>query len=141
MGDVWFGRIVVIVSTILGSGGLWAYLQNYMQKKDTVKSAHSRLLMGMAYEQIVGLGTGYLDRGWISRDEYEELRALFYDPYKELGGNGVAEMVMKQVEKLPLRSQSPQVTALNRRAELQDEGFVNNVRIVRRSEEEEVDAQ
>jgi hypothetical protein len=132
VGDLWFGRIVVILSTIFGSTGLWAYVQS----KSTRRSATARLLMGMAYEQIVGLGTAYLDRGWISRDELEELRRYFYDPYKELGGNGVAERVMNQVDLLPLRSQSPFVDALERRAQTLDEGFNNNVRVVRGSGQE-----
>lgn len=48
------------------------------------------------------LGMQYVDRGYVTQDEYENLRTYLYDPYKKLGGNGSAERVMKEVDKLPI---------------------------------------
>jgi hypothetical protein len=123
MTDVWIRAIGIVVCSVLGSGGLWAYLQS----KDTRRSATTRLLMGVAYAQITTLGVSYLDRGWITKDEYEELNKYFYEPYKALGGNGVAERVMNGVSRLPLRSHSEYAEIFRNR---QTEGYVNNVQLV-----------
>lgn len=64
----------------------------------------TRLLMGLAYDKIQQLGLSYIDRGWISGAEYEDFRKYLYEPYKDFGGNGVAEQIMQQVSNLPLRS-------------------------------------
>lgn len=127
--DVWIRAVLIIVCSVMGSGGLWAYLQS----RDTKKNATTRLLMGMAYDQITGLGVGYIERGWISKDEYEELQKYFFDPYKELGGNGVAERIMNRVSNLPMRSQNRYVEILRRS---ENEGWTDNVRVVTRSGEE-----
>jgi hypothetical protein len=60
--------------------------------------------MGLAYDKITHLGMSYIERGWISKDEYEEFRKYLFDPYKDNGGNGVAEAIMNQVSQLPMRS-------------------------------------
>lgn len=51
------------------------------------------------------LGMRYIDRGWITQDEYENLNTYLYEPYKKLGGNGSALRVMQEVNKLPIRNQ------------------------------------
>jgi hypothetical protein len=87
-------------SVIGTSSGIWGYVQSRSKKQ----TAHDRLLLGLAYGQIITLGLAYIDRGWITKDEYEELRQNYYDPYKEMGGNGVAERVMNDVGALPFRT-------------------------------------
>src|SRR5689334_14036995 len=62
--------------------------------------------MGLSYDKIVTLGMIYLQRGWITKDEYEDYRRYLFEPYKALGGNGVAEKIMDDVSKLPFRSMS-----------------------------------
>lgn len=37
------------------------------------------------------------------KDDYENLHDYLYLPYKKLGGNGTAEKIMKEVERLPLK--------------------------------------
>lgn len=61
-------------------------------------------MMGLAYIELMTLGANYINRGSITRDEYEDYRKYFYDPYKELGGNGVAERIMEAVQQLPITS-------------------------------------
>jgi hypothetical protein len=135
MDGVWFGRMIVVVCSVLGSGGLWTYLQT----RDNKRSATTKLLMGIAYDQITGLGIGYLERGWISKDELEELLKYFYEPYKQLGGNGIAERVMNEVKRLPIKHQNRYAEILNRRHP--EEGFTNNVRVVDRSSHQEASPQ
>ena len=45
----------------------------------------------------------YIERGWITHDELENLYEYLYKPYENLGGNGSAQRVMREVEKLPIR--------------------------------------
>jgi hypothetical protein len=91
---------VIILCSVLGSGGFWAYLQ----KRNTNNNASTRLMMGLAYDKITTLGLHYIDRGYITKDEFEELQKYFYDPYKALGGNGIAERIWMEVRNLPFHS-------------------------------------
>lgn len=90
------------IFTLAGSSGVWAYFS----KKDTNRSATERMVMGLAYKEIISLGFQYIERGWITQDEYEEYRKYLYEPYKAMGGNGVAERVVAAVANLPIRSRA-----------------------------------
>lgn len=92
--------VLTSVVSVVASSGFWAWLQS----RNKTKTATDRLLLGLAYDKIVSLGMSYIDRGWISRDEYEDFQNYLYIPYKESGGNGVAERIMHDVSLLPLRS-------------------------------------
>lgn len=96
----WVQMSIVSLASILASSGFWTFLQ----RRDDTKDAMARLLMGLAYDKIAQVGISYIERGWISRDEYEEFRKYLYEPYKAFGGNGVAERIMEEVSRLPLRS-------------------------------------
>ena len=61
------------------------------------------MLIGLAHDRIIYLGMVYVERGWISQDEYENLQVYLYEPYEEMGGNGSARRVMEEVRKLPIR--------------------------------------
>lgn len=101
--DVWARMLVIIfgsiTGSIFGSAGLWAYLQS----KDKKRNATTRLMMGVAYDKITTLGLTYIERGSITKDELEDFREYFFDPYAALGGNGVAKRIMREVETLPFR--------------------------------------
>jgi hypothetical protein len=45
----------------------------------------------------------YIQRGWITEEEYKNLNDYLYKPYEELGGNGSAKRIMMEVNKLPIR--------------------------------------
>lgn len=92
--------VVPVIIGMLASTGLWSFLQ----KRDTTKSATTKLLMGLAYDKITHLGLNHVARGWIYKDEYEDFRKYLYEPYKELGGNGVAERIMNDVTALPIKA-------------------------------------
>lgn len=127
--DTWLQLALTSIVSIVASSGFWAYLQH----KDDRKNAQTRLMMGMAYDRITTRGIEYIDRGSVTKDEYEELRKYFYEPYKALGGNGVAERVMGDVSRLPFRSHD-RYSEIFRNHE--HEGFINNVRLVSRSEQD-----
>ena len=99
--DDWIvSSLLTLVITLLGSSGFWAYLQ----KKDGTRKATQQLLLGLTYDRITFLGMKYIERGFITKDEYEDLQKFFYKPYTELGGNGMAERIMKEIGTLPIRS-------------------------------------
>ena len=61
------------------------------------------MLVGLAHDRILFLGMHYVDRGFITQDEYENLHDYLYVPYEKLGGNGSAKRVMQEVDKLPIK--------------------------------------
>lgn len=96
--EPWMQMVVTIISSVLASSGIWAIVLKRMERKD----AKTELLIGMAHDRIMFLGMSYLNRGYITRDEYENLHEYLYEPYRKAGGNGSAEHMMKQVDKLPI---------------------------------------
>lgn len=56
---------------------------------------------------MVALGMTYIERGWITKDEYENLSDYLYEPYKALGGNGSAKRVMEGVNRLKIFTVPP----------------------------------
>ena len=95
----WINTFLTILVAVLTSSGLWTFIQSRRDKKD----AKTRLLVGLAHDRICYLGMSYVRRQYITRDEYENLHDYLYVPYHELGGNGSAERVMKEVNSLELR--------------------------------------
>lgn len=91
--------IIPVVIAFVASSGFWLFLTNYREKK----SLQTQLMIGLAHTQIMELGMKYIDRGWISQDEYENLNVYLYGPYEKLGGNGSARRVMLEVDRLPIR--------------------------------------
>lgn len=92
------GLIGACAVFLTGSGGFWVYLRNRKQAEDST----TRLLMGLAHDKIIFFGMRYIDRGWVTSEEFQNLQRYFYEPYKALGGNGSAERIMAAVEILPL---------------------------------------
>ena len=89
---------VTVVCAVLASSGFWAYLQARHEKKD----AKTKMILGLGHDRIVALAMGYIERGWITQDEYEDLNKYLYNPYREMGGNGTAERLMTEIKKLPI---------------------------------------
>ena len=58
----------------------------------------------MQYYLVSTPGQKYLDKGCISREEYENLHDYLFVPYQNLGGNGTAKKIMDEVNKLPMCS-------------------------------------
>lgn len=101
----WVVAIIATAVTSVGaSSGFWAYVT----RRDGQKGAAVQLLLGLAHDRIIFLGTKYLERGWITYDEYEDLEKYLVTPYSHFGGNGLAEQVWKAVQQLPFRGNSHQ---------------------------------
>lgn len=96
--EQWFQIVLTIFSSVLASSGLWAYLTKRSERKDV----KTEMLIGLAHDRIMYLGMQYVDRGYITQDEYENLRTYLYEPYEKLGGNGSAKRIMREVDQLPI---------------------------------------
>lgn len=97
--DALFPSFATIICAVLASSGLWAIVSKKIDNND----AKTELLIGIAHDRIIALGMSYIERGYITQDEYENLNDYLFTPYKKAGGNGSAARVMKEVDKLPIR--------------------------------------
>lgn len=88
-----------IVIAVIASSGFWALIQKFTERKD----AKTQMLVGLAHDRIIALGMEYINRGYVTQAEFENLEKYLYKPYHKMGGNGSAEQIMEKVKKLPLR--------------------------------------
>lgn len=89
---------LTIVGSVIASSGFWAFITRFTDRRDV----KTQMLIGLGHDRIVYLGMTYIERGWISQDEYENLFEYLYKPYKRLGGNGSAKRIMDEVNKLQI---------------------------------------
>ena len=94
--------IIALSVAVFGSTGFWAWLTNRGKKKSSI----TRLILGLAYAEIIRRSEAYIERGWITTDEYNELSHYLYEPYAENGGDGTAAKLMEEVRKLPTRKEN-----------------------------------
>lgn len=93
-----------IIIAILGSGALSALISGLfgiINNRSKLRNNENRLLMGIAYAEIIEQAQKYINRGYITIDEFKELEHYFYQPYKNMGGDGTVEKLMKEVGNLP----------------------------------------
>lgn len=91
--------VLTIVGSVIASSGFWAFITKYLEKRDV----RTQMLIGLGHDRIVYLGMKYIDRGYITHDEYENLYEYLYKPYEKMGGNGSAKRIMDEVSRLPIR--------------------------------------
>ena len=104
LNTTWLPILVTVFTSILASSGLWALIS----KKTDKNCNETTMLLGLAHDRIIYLGVRYIERGWITADEYENLHDYLYKPYVALNGNGSAERIMGAVKKLPISRSSNQ---------------------------------
>lgn len=97
--EEWIKIGLTIITSVIASSGFWAYITRYIDRNDVKND----LLIGLAHDRILYLGIVYIEKGYVTQDEYENLYEYLYKPYKKMGGNGSAERVMNEVNKLPIR--------------------------------------
>ena len=98
--ESWMQMALTVVCAVIASSGFWAYIQKRSEKKDV----KTQMLVGLAHDRILFLGMSYIEQGFITRDEYENLYEYLYCPYEKMGGNGSAKRVMQEVNKLPIHN-------------------------------------
>lgn len=99
--------IFTIITTTLASTGFWSLILYKVQKRDAEKDSLTKLILGLAYREITELCLKYIQRGYITKDEYEDLIKYLYKPYKNLDGDGTAEKMIDEVKKLPIKEGEP----------------------------------
>ena len=82
---------------IFGSVGFWTFVQHLMDKHST----RNKAITGLMYLGIKMSCMALINRGWASMEEIEDIEKYMFEPYKELGGNGTAEILMNKVKALP----------------------------------------
>lgn len=97
--EIWAQVAVPLIVALLTSSGLWALVSKRADKNN----AERKMLVGLAHDRIIHLGMVYIERGYVTQDEYENLQVYLYEPYEKMGGNGSARRVMEEVRKLPIR--------------------------------------
>ena len=100
---------ITILTALLASSGFWAFLQNRMAfhdeklKKQIEDTENNKdILKGLAHAKIVNTGMEYIQRGWITKDEYQDFFKYLYEPYSAIGGNGLAKKISDEVRNLPI---------------------------------------
>lgn len=94
--------ILTAAGAIFASTGFWTYITWKKEKRDSDK----RLLLGLAHDRLINLTSKYIHRGYITHEEYDDLKVYLYEPYKYRGGNGTVDKFMQQVDKLEVRAVS-----------------------------------
>lgn len=82
---------------IFGSVGFWTFVQHLLDKRSVSRQA----MLGLMYLGVKMSCQKLIDRGWATTEEIEDIEKYMYEPYKALGGNGTAEMLMNKVKALP----------------------------------------
>lgn len=92
---------------IFGSVGFWTFIQHLLDKKSASRAA----MLGIMYLGIKMSCSSLLKRGWCSTEEIEDIEKYMFEPYKSMGGNGTAEMLMNKVKGLPNTAPNEEVNA------------------------------
>lgn len=96
-------QILTLAGVIFASSGMWKLIETIWTTKYHKQTAEEKLLLGLAFNRIIKIATKHIEKGWIDIDEYHELNKYLFKPYKEAGGNGTAQKMINEVEKLPMR--------------------------------------
>lgn len=90
--------LVTVAIAVLGSNGMWAFLQAKSKKK----TVQDKMLLGLGHAMIYQTAEKYITRGAVTVAELEDLVKYLYAPYKELGGNGSGDAIIQKVEALKI---------------------------------------
>lgn len=92
--------LITIIGSVFASSGLWTLILYKAKQKDT------GLLMtrGMAHYQIIEEGQKFIERGWITHEEYDDFMKYLGNPYLESGSNGLAKKMIDDISDLPFKS-------------------------------------
>lgn len=123
--------VTAVAAFLAGSGSFWVYLTNKYEKKD----AHSALIMGLAHDKIIYLCIKYIEKGFVTKDEYEDLIKYFWEPYSSLGGDGTVERIMNMVHTLPLKPELRQFREIREVADRLPEGSEKVIKKLREGDD------
>ena len=96
--------ILTIVISCIGSAGLWTLVNtiiNRKYKKQDDNDLIKRALKGLLYTDCVEWGEKYINQGYIDTQDFNDYLKYHYEPYVGLGGDGVVQKLMNEIQKLP----------------------------------------
>ena len=82
---------------IFGSVGFWTFVQHQLDKHSSSRAA----MLGILYLGVKMSCKTMIAKGWATTEEIEDLEKYMYEPYKAMGGNGTAELLVNKVKALP----------------------------------------
>lgn len=100
-----FEIIISVVIAVIASSGFWTFINRKIDRK----SAKMKLLLGIAHDRIIQLCEPILKRGYITKEEYENIVNCLGIPYVECGGNHLAKKMLEDCKKLPLKEEDNNV--------------------------------
>lgn len=107
--------VVTIICAFIASSGFWGVIMKRIDFRENEKreaeikaskdiEAQRKLLIGLAHDRIITLGMTYIERGYITKDEYENFFTYLYEPYAENGGNGSGSKIAHEIKELPIKN-------------------------------------
>lgn len=96
----WTEVAVTIVGSVFASSGLWSLILYKIKKNDS----GMQMTRGMAHYRIIEEGQKFIERGWITHEEYDDFMKYLGNPYLESGSNGLAKKMIDDISDLPFKS-------------------------------------
>lgn len=96
----WTEVLVTIVGSVFASSGLWSLILYKAKQNDS----GVRMTRGMAHYRIIETGQKFIERGWITHEEYDDFMKYLCNPYLESGSNGLAKKMIDDISDLPFKS-------------------------------------
>lgn len=93
--------IIAIILSVIGASGFWSIILYLFQKKDKNKTLTIEALLALLHDRVYITIEQILEKGTITEEEYDNLLHL-YNPYRDLGGNGVCEKMMNEIQKMTI---------------------------------------
>lgn len=100
-------EIIIAIISLVASSGFWGFLLYKAQRRDKQKDKESddtraikTALKGLLHQDIISEGDKYIHRGHITVKELEDFKTYLYDPYKALGGDGMADEIYEALVEL-----------------------------------------
>jgi len=94
--------IGTVICSVVASVGLCAYILDRHDRKHR-DDDKAEMVMGLGHDRIVNICEQSIKRGWISSDEYDNVKNWLFGPYQKMGGNGKAKRLMAIVDNLPMK--------------------------------------
>ena len=90
--EAWTNVGVPLIVALLTSTALWGVVSKVIlkrmeltAKRSKADEAQRKMLVGLAHDRIIHLGMVYIERGYVTQDEYENLNDYLYAPYEKNG--------------------------------------------------------
>lgn len=96
----WVDMLITMIGSVFASGGVWSFVLYKVKQND----AGTRMTRGMAHYRIIEEGQKFIERGWITHEEYDDFMKYLGNPYLESGSNGLAKKMIDDISDLPFKS-------------------------------------